>query len=165
MITKTMTAKNLVTEIKRTLGLKGKGAWRMAGMTRRIIQGDAKLNDLITLADSLRCSLPHLVTGCRAEYDGDLSPAEAVEASIRHAGWPIHEAATIAGYRDHRYFLKCLREGTIAVRSLLDLALAIGVTPEELFSDSECVLTRWEDCIPDEMTRTRESILMGWSLS
>ncbi len=155
-------AKALVAEMRRTMGFMKKGPYRLADTTVRIIRGTYTLNDLAALAKELGCSIPHLVTGCRARYDGTLSPSEAVEASIRHAGWTMEDAAETAGYPDQRHFLKCLRNGTIAVKALISIALAIGVPMEELLSDSECVMTRWEDCIPDEITRTREQVIMGW---
>ena len=157
-----VTAAGVVAEMRRTLGFKKKGAFRLGGVTRRIICGGYTLNDLITLARDIKCSIPHLVTGCRAQYDGDLTPAQAVEASVRHAGWPMDEAASAAGYPDQRRFLKHLRDGTITVKALISVANAIGVTMEELFSDSECVMTRWEDCVPDDITYTREKLIMGW---
>lgn len=162
MKTATITAGMLVSEIRRTLGFKRKGPARVAGWTQRIMRGVMTLNDLINLAKDINCSLPHLVSGCRADYDGELTPSEAVEASIRHAGWMMEDAAAVAGYMDHRYFLKCLRNGTIPIRALLNIASKIGVQMEELFSDSECGMKRWEDCVPDDVEYTREMVRMGW---
>lgn len=127
----------LIDNIKYVLRLRNAGVWRADKLHTRIKRGYVKLKDLEEMAQAARCSLVFLASGGRYDYHGEMTAAEAVETSIRHKGLNIHDVARAMGKRNAYTILRELRENTISVRHLVQLAETAGMPLHEMLCDGE----------------------------
>lgn len=127
----------LTDDIRYVLRLRNAGVWRSNNLPTRIKKGYLKLKDLEDMSQAARCSIVFLTSGGRYDYHGEKDVAEAVEASIRHKGLDIHDVARIMGKRNAYTLTRGLKECTISVRTLLNLAKTINMPLHEMLCDGE----------------------------
>lgn len=131
-------------------------------IVKRVFKGAALLKEITYLAQVSDCSVPFLLSGGAAEYNGNLSPEEAIFESIKHAGKELHEAANAIGYRTPISLQNGVKNGAIPITKVKKLANYLNLTLPQLFSDSECEV-KPEIIYTPSLAQLREDLaLMGW---
>lgn len=144
--------------------LRRAGSWRAKNAASRIRKGKMRLRDLEEMAHAAGCSLVFLVSGGRYDYHGELTTAEAIDASIRHKGLDRHEVARSLGLQNAYGMAQTIRDGTVTVRRLTEIAEKTGIPLHEMLCDGE------QEKAPEEIPGrqasprviNRDLYKMGW---
>lgn len=127
----------LVDNLAYVMRLRNAGVWRTHNAYTKIMKGKMRLRDFEEMARAAKCSLVFLTSGGRYDYHGDLTTAQAIDASIRHKGLDKHDVARTMGDKDAYTIFKNIQNGTITIAKLLKLADIIGTPLHEMLCDGE----------------------------